>query len=130
MKKLYGQISINKQIIEKERNLRENINYYKLKNEKYGIEIVKENEEKEKIEIANVANVTDNEDAINYILNLLVTKQVMPTQEDVIDDLVKRNFKIKQKEELYSTLLSVLFSFELIFSYSLHLIWYSKACGT
>lgn len=128
MKKLYGQISINKQIIEKERNLRENINYYKLKNEKYGIEIVKENEEKEKIEIANVANVTDNEDAINYILNLLVTKQVMPTQEDVIDDLVKRNFKIKQKEELYSTLLSVLFSFELIFSYSLHLILYSKAC--
>lgn len=95
MKKLYGQITINKQIMEKEKEMQENINYYKLKNEKYGIEIVKENEEKEKLEIANVADVTDNEEAINYILSLLVTKQITPTQEDIIDDLLKRSFKIK-----------------------------------
>lgn len=95
MKKLYGQITINKQIMEKEKEMQENINYYKLKDEKYGIEIVKENEEKEKLETVNVVDVTDNEEAINYILSLLVIKQITPTQEDVIDDLVKRSFKIK-----------------------------------
>lgn len=124
MKKLYGKININKQIIEKEKEVQESINYYKLKDQKYGIEIVKENEEKEKLEIANVKDVTDNEEAINYILSLLVTKQV--TQEDIVDDLVKRNFKVKRR--VYSTLLSTLFSLELIFSYSLHFILYSKAC--
>ena len=48
MKKLYGTIMINKQIMDKQKRTQENINYYKLKNKKYGIEIVKENEGKEK----------------------------------------------------------------------------------
>lgn len=95
MKRLYGKIIINKQIMDKEKGVHENINYYKLKNKKYGIEIVKENEENKKLEIANVSNLTDNEEAVNYILNLLVRKQIMPSETDVIDDLVKRNFKIK-----------------------------------
>lgn len=95
MKKLYGKIIIEKQIMEKEKGVQENINYYKLKNKKYGIEIVKENQEKQKLEIANVSNLTDNEEAINYILNLLVRKQIMPSETDVIDDLVKRNYEIK-----------------------------------
>lgn len=90
MKKLYGTIRISKQVIDKQKTIQENINYYKLKNKKYGIEIVKENEEKEKLEIANLSNVTENEEAINYILSLLLAKQIMPNDADVIDDLVKQ----------------------------------------
>lgn len=90
MKKLYGTIMINKQIMDKQKRTQENINYYKLKNKKYGIEIVKENEGKEKLEIANVMNITDSEEAINYILSLLINKKIMPNESDVIDDLVKQ----------------------------------------
>lgn len=90
VKKLYGTIRISKQVIDKQKTIQENINYYKLKNKKYGIEIVKENEEKEKLEIANLSNVTENEEAINYILSLLLAKQIMPNDADVIDDLVKQ----------------------------------------
>ena len=89
MKKLYGTIMINKQIMDKQKLVRESINYYKLKDKKYGIEIVKENEVNEKLEIANLMNVTDSEDAINYILSLLVNKEIMPNDEDVIDEIVK-----------------------------------------
>ena len=89
MKKLYGTIMINKQILGKQKSVRESVNYYKLKDKKYGIEIVKENEVNEKLEIANIMNVTDNEEAINYILSLLVKKEIMPNDEDVIDEIVK-----------------------------------------
>lgn len=90
MKKLYGTIMIHKQIMDKQKRTQENINYYKLKNIKYGIEIVKENEEKEKLEIANMMNVTDSEEAINHILSMLINKRIMPNESDVIDDLVKQ----------------------------------------
>ena len=90
MKKLYGTILIHKQIMEKQNTMKENINYYKLKDKKYGIEIVKENEEKEKLEITNLINVTDNEEAINYLLSTLVKKKIMPSESDVIHDLVKQ----------------------------------------
>ena len=90
MKKLYGTIMIHKQIMDKQKRTQENINYYKLKNIKYGIEIVEENEEKEKLEIANMMNVTDSEEAINHILSMLINKRIMPNESDVIDDLVKQ----------------------------------------
>ena len=90
MKKLYGTIMIHKQVMDKQKRTQENINYYKLKNIKYGIEIVKENEEKEKLEIANMMNVTDSEEAINHILSMLINKKIMPNESDVIDDLVKQ----------------------------------------
>lgn len=90
MKKLYGTIMIHKQIMDKQKRTEENINYYKLKNKMYGIEIVKENEEKEKLEIANLMNVTDSEEAINHVLSLLIKKRIMPDESDVIDDLVKQ----------------------------------------
>lgn len=90
MKKLYGTIMIHKQIMDKQKCMQENIHYYKVKNKTYGIEIVKENEEKEKLEIANLMNVTDNEDTINYLLSMLVNKRIMPNEADIIDDLVKQ----------------------------------------
>ena len=90
MKKLYGTIMIDKEITEKHKRMQESINYYLLKDEMYGIEIVKENEEKEKLEIANLMNVTDSEEAINYILSVLFKKEIMPNDSDVIDDIVKQ----------------------------------------
>lgn len=80
---------INKQIMDKQNGIQESINYYKVKDKLYGIEIVKENQEKEKIEIANLDNVTDNEEAINYVLSLLVKKEIRPNDADVINDIVK-----------------------------------------
>jgi len=88
MKKLYGTIMINKQIMDNARRTQENINYYKLKNKKYGIEIVKENEGKEKSEVSNFMNITDSEEAINHVLSLLVKKKIMPNETDVINDLI------------------------------------------
>ena len=76
--------------MDKQQGVHESVSYYKLKHQKYGIEIVKENEEKKKLEIANLMNVTDNEEAINYILSLLVKKEIMPNDSDVIDDIVKQ----------------------------------------
>lgn len=90
MRKLYGTIMISKQIIDKANKTLENINYYKLKNQKFGIEIVKKNEKADPIEIANISNITDSEEAINYILSLLIQKRIMPNESDVIDDLVKQ----------------------------------------
>ena len=89
MKKLYGTIMINKQVVEENKQIKENINYYKLKDKRYGIEIVRENDEKENLSITNIANVTDNEEAINHILSLLFKKEITPDDTDVINDLVK-----------------------------------------
>lgn len=89
MKKLYESISIDKRIQQCNEQICESINYYKLKNNKYGIEIEKKNENKE-IEKTNVIDITDDEEKINNILNLLVCKQVMPSSEDIIEDLVKQ----------------------------------------
>lgn len=90
MKKLYGTIMINKQILDKQKMMQESISYYKLKDKKYGIEIVKENVERENLEIANLINITDSEEAVNHILNMLVKKEIMPRDADVIDDIVKQ----------------------------------------
>ena len=41
MKKLYGTIMINKHIFGRQNEIQESISYYKLKDKRYGIEIVK-----------------------------------------------------------------------------------------
>ena len=88
MKNLYGTIDINK--IMGGTCIKERIDYYKLKNSKYGLEIVKSNiTNKEKIEVTNLTNITDNEEKINKVLNDLVIKEVTPDEEDVIEDLLK-----------------------------------------
>ena len=89
MKKLYGSINIDKRIQECNEEICESINYYKIKNNKYGLEIEKKNENKQ-IEKINVIDITNDEEKINSILNFLVCKQVMPTSEDIIEDLVKQ----------------------------------------
>lgn len=87
MKNLYGSISVNKCIEYSKKILTENIKYYKLKNEKYGLEIIKKgNKNDEKIEIKNITN---NEQQINNLLDILVIKQITPNSLDVIEDLVK-----------------------------------------
>lgn len=90
MRNLYGSVMIRKEIKEKDQKIQECVNYYKLKNQKYGLEIVKENGEKQGIEITNVMDVTDDEEKIDTILNLLVIKEVMPNSPDIIEDVVKQ----------------------------------------
>lgn len=90
MKKLFGTITINTHILEQTDNTHENINYYKLKNKKYGLSITRLNGNNRKKNAINIFNLTDNESAINYILNMLINKQIRPEQSDVIDDLVKQ----------------------------------------
>jgi hypothetical protein len=91
MKNLYGSVTINKVILDAEQNVEECINYYKLKNRKYGLEIVKQNgTNEEKVEITNIADITDNEEKINNVLNMLVAKEIMPSSSDIIEDLLKQ----------------------------------------
>ncbi len=90
MKKLYGSIEISKILKEGGSTFKEHINYYKLKNEKFGFEIVKKNQMKENINVMNIDNITSSESIINRILDFLVTKEVMPESEDIIEDLVKQ----------------------------------------
>lgn len=51
---------------------------------------MKENEGTENIEITNVIDITENEEEINYILDFLVNKKIMPNEPDIIEDLVKQ----------------------------------------
>ena len=88
MKNLYGTIKINK--ILGDTCIKEDINYYKLKNRKYGLEIVKINSTNEKeIEVANIKNITDDEEIIDEVLQDLVIKEITPGSSDVIEDLLK-----------------------------------------
>ncbi len=90
MKNLYGTIKVSKILGLNNVCIEESINYYKLKNKKYGLEIVKSNNTNDKtIEVANIKNITDNEEKIDNLLNDLVIKQIAPNSSDVIEDLVK-----------------------------------------
>lgn len=90
MKNLYGSIKISKTLGEDSLCIEENIDYYKLKNRKYGLEIVKRNStNEEKVEVTNILNITDNEEKIEEVLNDLVIKEITPNSSDIIEDLLK-----------------------------------------
>ena len=90
MKNLYGSIKISKILSKDKQSIEENIDYYKLKDDKYGLEIVKRNStNEENIEVTNIADITDNEEKIDSILNELVIKEITPELSDVIEDLLK-----------------------------------------
>lgn len=92
MRNLYGIVKISKEIKEEGKNTEEHINYYKLKNNLYGLEIERKNNENNKsIEKTNIKNITKDEEKINNILNMLITKEVMPNSEDIIEDLLKQH---------------------------------------
>ena len=81
MKSLYACIEINKKNNETEDGVTEKIQYYKTKDELYGIEVVKENNLPNK-EIKDI-------EEINNILDKLVSNMVMCNFEDIVNDLVK-----------------------------------------
>lgn len=90
MKNLFGTIKINKSLGNNGMCIEESINYYKLKNKKYGLEIVKSNNTNDKkVEVTNIKNITDNEEKIDNLLKDLVIKQITPNSSDIIEDLVK-----------------------------------------
>ena len=83
MKNLYGSIRINKILGKEKQSIEKNIDYYKLKNDKYGLEIVKRNgTNEEDIEVTNIADITDNEEKIDNILNELDIKEITPELTD------------------------------------------------
>lgn len=90
MKKLYGSIEISKILGEGGKIIKEYINYYKVKDEKYGFEIVKKNNQKENIQRTNINDITENESKINNFLDTLVELEISPESDDVIEDLVKQ----------------------------------------
>ena len=88
MKSLYACIEINKKNNETEDGVTEKIQYYKTKDEFYGIEVVKENNLPNK-EIKDITEITEDEEEINNILDKLVSNMVMCNFEDIVNDLVK-----------------------------------------
>lgn len=90
MKNLYGSIKISKILGGDKQCIEENIDYYKLKDNRYGLEIVKRNStNEENIEVTNITDITDNEEKIDNILNDLVINEITPNLSDVIEDLLK-----------------------------------------
>lgn len=87
MKNLYGSIKISKILGKGGQYIEEKIDYYKLKNKKYGLKIVKTNNTNE--ENIEITNITDNEEKIDKLLNDLVIKEIRPSSSDVIEDLLK-----------------------------------------
>ena len=88
MKSLYACIEINKKNNETEDEETEKKQYYKTKDELYGIEVVKENNLPNK-EIKDITEITEDEEEINNILDKLVSNMVMCNFEDIVNDLVK-----------------------------------------
>lgn len=82
MKSLYACIEINK----KGDSVTEKIEYYKTKDELYGIEVVKENNLPCK-EISD--QITEDENEIDSILDKLVSNGVMCNFEDIVNDLIR-----------------------------------------
>ena len=88
MKSLYACIEINRTNNETGDGMKEKIQYYKTKDELYGIEVVKENNLPIK-EISDIAQITEDESIIDNILEKLVSNGVMCNFEDIINDLIK-----------------------------------------
>lgn len=88
MKILYACIEINKNINEAGDGVTEKIQYYKTKDELYGIEVIKENNLPCK-EISDITQITEDESEINSILDKLVSNGVMCNFEDIVNDLMK-----------------------------------------
>ncbi|MBO5004612.1 MAG: hypothetical protein J6D03_05085 [Clostridia bacterium] len=90
MKSLYACIEINKNINETGDSVTEKIEYYKTKDELYGIEVVKENDLPCK-EISDIAQITEDESEIDSILDKLVSNGVMCNFEDIVNDLMRNS---------------------------------------
>ena len=88
MKSLYASIEINKKVSDTEDDIIEKIEYYKTKDELYGIEVVKKNNMPNK-EVSDINQITEDEGEINSILDKLVSNVVMYNFEDIINDLIK-----------------------------------------
>lgn len=88
MKSLYACIEINKNINEAGDGVTEKIEYYKTKDELYGIKVIKENNLPCK-EISDITQITEDESEINSILDKLVSNGVMCNFEDIVNDLMK-----------------------------------------
>ena len=90
MKSLYACIEINRKINGEQDEVTEKIQYYKTKDELYGIEVVKENNMPRK-EVSDIVQITEDEKEIDIILDKLVSNMVMCNFEDIVNDLMKNS---------------------------------------
>lgn len=93
MKSLYACIEINKKDNKIQSRITEKIQYYKTKDELYGIEVVKENNLLNK-EISDIFEITNDEEEIESILDILVDNVVMYNFEDIINDQLKNRVNV------------------------------------
>lgn len=93
MKSLYACIEINRKVEGKKDEVTEKIQYYKTKDELYGIEVVKENNMPIK-EISDISQITGDEKEIDIILDKLVSNMVMCNFEDIVNDLMKNSLYV------------------------------------
>lgn len=82
MKKLYATVDINKE------NSKSKIKYYEVQGERYGVEIVRE-ENSRVLEKRAIENITDQKEGINRVLEMLTRHLVTPeTVEYIEEDLI------------------------------------------
>lgn len=79
MKRLYATVDIKRQ------NLNSKIKYYETKKENYGIEIVREVEDKVLTRRA-IDNITDKKRNINKVLELLTRQLITPESAEYIEE--------------------------------------------
>ena len=96
LRSLYATIVISKNISEIGEKEIQKIKYYKTKDELYGIQVVKNNElqyNEEKID--KIEHITEDENEINQILEILVNNLVTYNFEEIISDVLKSQIYFK-----------------------------------
>lgn len=82
LKRLYATVDINKE------NSKSKIKYYEVEGEKYGVEIVRE-ENSKVLDKRVIDNITDQKEGINRVLEMLTRHLVTPeTVEYIEEDLI------------------------------------------
>lgn len=82
LKRLYATVDINKE------NSKGKIKYYEVQGESYGVEIVRE-ENSKVLQTKAIENITDKQEGINKVLEILTNNLVTPeTVEYIEEDLI------------------------------------------
>ncbi len=79
MKRLYATVDINKE------NLKSKIKYYEIQGENYGVEIVREENDKI-LEKRIINNITSKKKNINKVLELLTNQLITPENVEYIEE--------------------------------------------
>ena len=96
MRSLYASIEISKNFTGIGKKVTQRIKYYKTKDILYGIQVVKNDElETRENDIDIIDQITDDENEINKILEVLVNNLVTYNFEEIISDVLKSQIYFK-----------------------------------